>query len=58
MQEIILKLWCNNDATDWSVEINGLRHDHISAEIMEDLVEVAVIVAEESLANAATRQPQ
>jgi hypothetical protein len=44
MQEIILKLWRNNDAQDWSLEINGLRYERVSAQTLEDLAE-------------ATRQP-
>jgi hypothetical protein len=34
---------------DWSIEINGLRHEHVTSEIIETLVECAVIVAEKSL---------
>ena len=56
MQEINIKLWLD-EARDWSIEINGLRHDHISSEILEDLVECALIVAQKSLTEAATRQP-
>ena len=49
MQEIKIKLWRNDQAQDWSIEINGLLHEHVSSEIMEDLVECALIVAETSL---------
>jgi hypothetical protein len=34
----------NDDAEDWSTETNGLRHDHVTSEIMEYLVECALIV--------------
>jgi hypothetical protein len=57
MQEIILRLWRNNDAQDWSLEINGLRYEHVFAETLEDLAEAALSVAENSLMEAATRQP-
>jgi hypothetical protein len=57
MQEIILKLWRNNDAQDWSLEINGLRYERVSAQTLEDLAEAALSVAESSLMEAATRQP-
>jgi hypothetical protein len=57
MQEIILKLWRNNDAQDWSLEINGLRYEHVSAETLEDLAEAALSVAENSLMEAVPRQP-
>jgi hypothetical protein len=51
MQEINIKLW-RNHGSDWSVEINGLLHEHVSAQEMEDLVEATVIVAEKSLQGA------
>ena len=56
MQELKIKLWLN-EAQGWSVEINGFLHERVSSEIMEDLVECALIVAEESLTEAATRRP-
>ena len=49
MQEIKIKLWRNGGAEDWSIEINGLRHDHVSGDEIEDLIEAAVSVAEKSL---------
>jgi hypothetical protein len=56
MQEINIKMWRNDEAQDWSIEINGLRHEHVTSEIMEDLVECALIVAEKTLTEASTRQ--
>ena len=58
MQELRLKLWRNDDAGDWSIEINRPRHEHITSEIMEDLVECALIASQKSLAEAATRPAQ
>jgi hypothetical protein len=55
MQEIKFRLWRNAEAQDWSVEINGLRHEHVSSEILEDLVETALIVGEEQLMELMTR---
>jgi Asp-tRNA(Asn)/Glu-tRNA(Gln) amidotransferase B subunit len=52
MQEINIKLCHNHDSADWSIEINGLLHEHVSAREMEDLVEAAMIVAEKSLMGA------
>jgi hypothetical protein len=49
MKELNLKIWRNEEAGDWSVVINGLGYEHISSQILEDLVECAVIVAENSL---------
>jgi len=57
MQEITIRLW-RNRADDWSVEINGQRYEHVSAEVVEDLVECALIVEEESLINISTRPLQ
>jgi hypothetical protein len=57
MQEIKIKLWRNDQAQAWSIEINGLLHEQVFSEIMEDLVECARIVAETSLAEASTRRP-
>ena len=56
MKELKIDLSHNYEAQDWSVEINGLRHEHITSEIMEDLVECALIVAERTLTEASTRQ--
>jgi hypothetical protein len=46
MRTVNIQVWSNNQAQDWSVEINGTRHEHISSQIVEDLVECAIIVAE------------
>jgi hypothetical protein len=46
VQEINIKLWRNDGAGDWSIEINGLRHEHVCAQEIEDLVEATVSVAE------------
>lgn len=48
MQKIDITLWVNG-ADDWSVELNGLLHEHISSQVVEDLVECALIVAEKRL---------
>jgi hypothetical protein len=49
MHEIGIRLWSNDGAEDWSIEINGLRHEHVCAQEMEELVEAAMVVAERSL---------
>ena len=56
MKQINIDLWRNDESQDWSIEINGLRHEHVTSEIMEDLVECALIVAERTLTEASTRQ--
>jgi hypothetical protein len=54
MQQIKIDPWHNDEALDWSIEINGLRNEHVTSEIMEMLVECALIVAEKSLKRAIT----
>ena len=54
MQKLKIGLWLNDEALDWSIEINGLRHEHVTSEILEALVECALIVAENSLTRAVT----
>lgn len=49
MREINIKIWRNEDLRDWSMEINGRFHEHISSEGLTDLVEGALIVAAKSL---------
>jgi hypothetical protein len=34
----------NDESLDWSVKINGQRHEHVTSEVMEALVECALIV--------------
>jgi hypothetical protein len=57
-QEIGISLWHNDESLDWSIEIDGLRHEHVTSEIMEALVECALIVAQMSLARALAQRPQ
>jgi hypothetical protein len=57
-QEIEIRMWHNDESLDWSVEINGRRHEHITSEIMEALVECALIVAQMSLTQVVAARPQ
>jgi hypothetical protein len=54
MRQIKIDLWHNDEALDWSIEINGLRNEHVTSEILEALVECALIVAEGSLISKVT----
>jgi hypothetical protein len=49
MREINIKLWRNDELMDWSMEINGRLHEHVSDESLIDLVEGSLIVAAKSL---------
>jgi hypothetical protein len=53
MQQIKINLWHNDQSMDWSIEIDGLRNEHVTSEVIETLVECALIVAEKSLATRA-----
>jgi hypothetical protein len=53
MQKLDIVLWMNDQRDDWSIEVNGLRHEHVSSQVVEDLVECALIVAETSLMETA-----
>jgi hypothetical protein len=55
MQEINIKLWLNDEA-DWSIEIDDIRHDHVTNKIMEDLVEATLITVQTGMTNTATRK--
>ena len=57
-QEINICLWRNEESLDWSIKINGLRHEHVTSEVMEALVECALIVAQTSLTKAMAQRPQ
>jgi hypothetical protein len=57
-QEIKIYLWHNDESLDWSTEINGQRHEHVTSEILEALVECALILAQISLTRAFTHRPQ
>jgi hypothetical protein len=49
MRELNLQISRDEEAGDWSIAINGLCYEHVSSHILEDLVECAVLVAENSL---------
>jgi hypothetical protein len=49
MQEIHIILWRHEEEDNWSVQINGKFHKHISAKTIDELTEYAVVVAEQAL---------
>jgi hypothetical protein len=57
-QGLWINILRNDESLDWSVEINGHLHEHVTIEVMEALVECAVIVAETSLTGAVPQRPQ
>jgi hypothetical protein len=58
MHEISIKLWRNHLEQDWSAEINGKRYEYVAIELIEELVERALLRAEESLTQLVTRRAQ
>jgi hypothetical protein len=57
-REIKICLRHNDELLDWSIEIDGQRHEHVTSEVMEALVECALIVAQMSLTRALTSARQ
>jgi hypothetical protein len=49
MREINIKLCRNEELHDWSIEINGQCHEHVSSEGLTELVEGSLIIAARSL---------
>jgi hypothetical protein len=49
MEDISIVLRRNHLQKDWSVEIDGTQHNHVSSTTLEDLIEYALVSAEQSL---------
>ncbi len=49
MEAINISLSRNYSERDWSVEIDGHLYDHISTRILDDLVDYALIAAQQNL---------
>jgi 3-oxoacyl-(acyl-carrier-protein) synthase len=49
MQEIHIILWRHEEEDNWSVQIDGKFHKHISAKTIDELTEYAVVAAEQAL---------
>jgi len=54
MEAMTIRLSRNQSEQDWSVEIDGKLHDHISTRDLDDLVEYALVVAQQSLLESET----
>jgi hypothetical protein len=57
-QRLMLRIQYNKQSLDWSVEINELRHEGITKDDMEALVECAVIFAEMKIIRALCQRLQ
>jgi hypothetical protein len=49
MQEIKIKLWRHTEEKDWSAEVYGKLHKHISAKTVDELVEYVVVATQQAL---------
>ena len=57
MQEIVVRLWRNEPQKNWTVEINGERHEAVAIEWVHEHVYCALLDAEESLMKCTGTQP-
>jgi hypothetical protein len=49
MQEINIKLWRHREEQDWSAEVYGRRHEHISIKTVDELVEYVLVATQQAL---------
>jgi hypothetical protein len=49
MQEIKIKLWRHTEEEDWSVEVYGKLHKHISTKTVDELAEYVLVAAQQVL---------
>jgi hypothetical protein len=49
MKSINILLYRNCNQQDWSVEIDGTRHNHVSTSTLDDLIEYAFVAAQQDL---------
>jgi hypothetical protein len=49
MQEIHIILWRHEEEDNWSIQIDGKFHKHVSAKTIDELTEYAVVAAEQAL---------
>jgi hypothetical protein len=58
MQEINIKLWFNETEENWTLDLNGTVYSHISTGAVDDLVEYALVAAQQALRDKWGRTPQ
>jgi hypothetical protein len=49
MREIHIILWRHEEEDNWSVQIDGKLHQYVSARTIDEVVEYAVVAAEQAL---------
>jgi hypothetical protein len=58
LEQIVFKLWRNEQQNNWSVEVNGERHEAVTIDWVHELVYRAVLDAEASLLQTTKKPPQ
>ena len=58
MQEINIKLWFNETEENWTLDLNGTVYSHISTGAVDDLVEYALVAAQQALRDKWGQIPQ
>ena len=56
IEEIQLTLWYHEEKEEWTLEVNGALHNHVSSKVIDDWVEYAVVAAQQALIESAYRQ--
>jgi hypothetical protein len=57
VQEIVVKLWRNEPQKNWTVEINGERHEAVTIEWVHERVYCALLDAEDRLIEFKRKMP-
>jgi 3-oxoacyl-(acyl-carrier-protein) synthase len=55
MQEMNIKLWRHTEEQDWSAEVLGRLHEHISIQTVDELVEYVLVATQQALLEAEVR---
>jgi hypothetical protein len=58
MQEINIMLWFNETEENWTLDLNGTVYSHISTGAVDDLVEYALVAAQQALRDKWGQIPQ
>ena len=57
MRMLDIAVWHHPEDNHWSVRVNGVLHHHVSGEVADDLLELALISAEQEAIGANTEEP-
>jgi hypothetical protein len=49
MESINILLNRNQTQQDWSIEIDGIQHNHVSSTTLDDLIDYALVAAQQNL---------